>query len=159
MAAKLVSNLFLAMIDIVHKRWRSNLCKDCSLPIFAKIALLHRMRFRPCQSVPDVCLKPTFQIRVQTSAHFCGRGRAACDLNVFHGLRHFCICLPSPAPAPARSTKYNLWHFCAIISYDFKSISSFDMPNLREIGPTQLHLLGGPLNCTCWVDQAGCGPN
>jgi hypothetical protein len=33
---------------------------------------------------------------------------------------------------------------CAIISEDFKSFSSVEMPLLRKNGPTQLHRLGGP---------------
>ena len=33
MAAKLPSNLILIMLDIVRKRWRAGICKDCSLQI------------------------------------------------------------------------------------------------------------------------------
>ena len=31
--AKLPSNLILVMLDMVHKRWRASICKDCSLQI------------------------------------------------------------------------------------------------------------------------------
>ena len=33
LAAKLPSNLILIMLDMVCKRWRAGICKDCSLQI------------------------------------------------------------------------------------------------------------------------------
>ena len=33
LAAKLPSNLILIMLDMVRKRWRAGICKDCSLQI------------------------------------------------------------------------------------------------------------------------------
>ena len=33
LAAKLPSNLILIMLDMVRKRWRAGICKDCSLQL------------------------------------------------------------------------------------------------------------------------------
>ena len=116
----LPSNLILIMLDIVRKRWRAGICKDCSLQIqkahmlcslhthLSCSAVSHCMRFRPCGLVPNACLDATFQICLRNRAHLCGQSGAACDSTAFHGLRHFCICRPAPAPAPARPTRYNL---------------------------------------------------
>jgi len=127
------------MIGIVLKRWRADICKDyslrirkaqvvCSLHIHLSCpAVWHRMRFRQCDLVPNSCLDTTFQIRVRNRDHLCGRRGAACDSKAIHRRRH------------ARQDT-----ICAIISEDFKSFSSAEMPLLRKNGPTQLHRLGGP---------------
>ena len=123
LAAKLPSNLILIMSDMVRKRWRAGICKDCSLQIqkahmlcslhthLSCSAVSHCMQFRPCGLVPNACLDATFQICLRNRAHLCGQSGAACDSTAFHGLRHFCICRPAPAPAPARRTRYNLCYY------------------------------------------------
>ena len=125
LAAKLPSNLILNMSDMVSKRWRTGICKDCSLQIqkahmlcslhihLSCSAPSHWMQFRPCGLVPNACLDATFQIRMRNWGHLSGQSCAACDSTAFHGLRHFCIRrqAPAPAPAPAFLTRYNLHYY------------------------------------------------
>ena len=140
------------MIGIVLKRWRADICKDyslrirkaqvvCSLHIHLSCpAVWHRMRFRQCDLVPNSCLDTTFQIRVRNRDHLCGRRGAACDSKAIHGLLHSFVC----RRARRRRRHARQDTICAIISEDFKSFSSVEMPLLRKNGPTQLHRLGGP---------------
>ena len=81
LAAKLPSNLIFIMSDMVRKRWRTGLCKDCSLQIqkahmlcslhthLSCSAVSHCMQFRPCGLVPNACLDATFQICLRNRAH------------------------------------------------------------------------------------------
>ena len=126
LAAKLPSHLIFIMLDMIRKRWRTGICKDCSLQIQKAhmlcslhthlscsqcSAVSHCMRFRPCGLVPNACLDATFQICLRNRGHPCGQSGAECDSTAFHGLRHFCICQPAPAPAQARLTRYNLCYY------------------------------------------------
>ena len=152
MAERLASNLILIMIGIVLKRWRADICKDyslrirkaqvvCSLHIHLSCpAVWHRMRFRQCDLVPNSCLDTTFQIRVQNPTIYVG---GAALLVIRPQSMDFCI-LSSADRRRHRRRHARQDTICAIISEDFKSFSSVEMPLLRKNGPTQLHRLGGP---------------
>ena len=77
LAATLPSNLIFIVLDMVRKRWRASICKDCSLQIqkahthLSCSAVSHCVRFRPCGLIPNACLDATFQICLQNRAHLC----------------------------------------------------------------------------------------
>ena len=96
LAAKLPSNLILIMSDMVSKRWRAGICKDCSLQIqkaqmlcslhihLSCPAVLHWTRFRPCELIPNACHHQTFQICMWNQAHLCGQRCTVCDSTEFY---------------------------------------------------------------------------
>ena len=97
LAAKLPSNLIFIMLDMVRKRWRAGICKDCSLQIqkahmlcslhthLSCSAVSHSMRFRPCGLVPNARLDATFQIFMRNQAHLCGQSCIGSPAAVAHG--------------------------------------------------------------------------
>ena len=145
------------MSDMVSKRWRAGIYKDCSLQKAHMLCSLHThlscpavshcIRFRPCRLIPNACLDATFQICLRNRAHLCVQSGAACDSTVFHGLLHFASansCAGAGAGTPDKIQSVLLF---------LKTLNPF------QVSKRIIYARSAPLSCTGWVDRAGCGPD